>query len=118
MGAGLVGAAYHPYWTQRLNHPTRIVLYAMALTALDAPRKGQAANVYWGGHEALAIALDGDCPKPDEPGYDAAMRKVSRCVTILHRAGAIKTLKKPQPGRRAHYELTLDNWQHPTLLDA
>lgn len=117
MGAALVGATFHPYWTRRLNEPDRIVLIAMALTALDSPRKGQQAGVYWAGHEALAVALAGDCPKPDEPGYPAAMRRVSRACTNLARAGAIRTIRRAAPGRHALYELTLDNWQHPTLLD-
>jgi hypothetical protein len=116
MGARLVTLVL-TYWTGLPDRQFRILL-RMAHTALDTPSDDgkKPAEMYWGGHELLAMTLG--CPYPDGDGAEArraragVLREVRREVAALRKAGACRVVDTGRVVRQGHsqtYLLTL--WQ-------
>ncbi|MEU4578951.1 hypothetical protein [Nonomuraea sp. NPDC023979] len=109
MGAQLV-AAVLANWTHVSDVEFRI-LVRMALTALDHPKGDRPAALYFGGHEALALALRRPFPTGDDEASEKArqniLRDVRRAVTSLIKQGAIESVGGGRAGRRAEYRLLL-----------
>jgi hypothetical protein len=89
------------------------ILMRMALTALDSPNgKGQPARVYFGGWEALSLALARDVPDEDDPRDEAKRRRrrlcreVSEVTSALVTAGAIKPQETARRGHQQTWKLT------------
>jgi hypothetical protein len=100
MGANLVMQVFAG-WTHVSDRAFR-VLVRMAVTALDNPGKGQAAGIYHGGRELLAMSLRG------KGGTDRTRyRSVAEAVAELTEAGAIEHLATGWAGQNAVYRLTL-----------
>ena len=113
MGIRLIGAAYHPHWATVLTHTERLVLVAMALSALDTPSRNRPAELYFGGEEALVIALDGDLPDHGQPAYRTRTRVVRKIISQLIAVGAIERVEHGHKGQRAVYRLILESWRRP-----
>lgn len=89
-----------------LEHRAARCLLIMASVARDAPGpRGEAARVYYGGHEFLAWAL-GLTDWDQEPSQ-SDLRMVRKAVADLVAAGAVKPVNRPQPGVVAAYQLAL-----------
>lgn len=89
-----------------LAHRDARCLLVMALAARDRTSPdGQAARVYWGGHDVLAWSL-GLADWDQEPSA-TARREVRRIIARLIAAGAVKPVNHPQGGARAEYLLAL-----------
>lgn len=101
MGANLVMQVFAG-WTHVSDRAFR-VLVRMAVTALDNPGKGQAAGIYHGGRELLAMSL-----RSDKGSADTRYRAVKRAVAELTEAGAIEHLATGWAGQNAVYRLTLN----------
>lgn len=109
MGAQLV-AAVLANWTHVSDIEFRI-LVRMALTALDHPKGDKPAALYFGGRDALALALRRPFPTGDDEASEKARqniyRDVRRAVTSLIKQGAIECVGEARAGRRAEYRLLL-----------
>lgn len=100
MGANLVMQVFAG-WTHVSDRAFR-VLVRMAVTALDNPGKGQAAGIYHGGRELLAMSLR------NKGGTERTRyRSVAEAVAELTEAGAIEHLATGWAGQNAVYRLTL-----------
>jgi hypothetical protein len=97
MGAALARAAVR---IEGLRPRAHTALIAMALLALDKPRNGRPARVYFAGHQRLIREL-GKYPSPTN------MRHLRRDVSDLVQAGIVKRLGDPEPGRTVAYELLI-----------
>jgi hypothetical protein len=114
MGARLVGLVLL-CWTDLPERQFRILL-RMAYTALDAPSKdGTPVEMYWGGHEPLAMTLRGRYPDGDGEQARKAranlLRHVRTEVAALRKAGACEVVDTGKVVRQGHaqtYLLTLD----------
>ena len=81
MGVEIVKAAM--VHGKRLSGNAYKVLVTMSMSALDKPKDGRPASLYWGGWDALAVAL----------GYDGAERNSSGHVVVKR---AIKELREAE----------------------
>ena len=108
MGATLV-AKVVTTWGKRLSPNGFRVLVHMALTAKDKPTPEVPANMYFGGHAALAIGLKDS----DEKGGEALKKAVQEAVKELIGLGAIVLVRPAKSSGKSHgnaiYELTLNN---------
>lgn len=86
-------------WTS-LTYRARTVLTAMALTALDTPRLGQPARLYYGGPDFLAETLTGSVT-------DSSMRQARKALTELVRAGAVERVTRGGQGHGSEYRVVL-----------
>lgn len=109
MGAKNVKTVY-ANWAHLRDGPFRLLVF-MANTALDSDVEPR----YWGGREALAIALGrfrriagGRTPEEEARERDAAYLAVKRALRQLKNSGAITTLNVAGPGTRSDYRLNLD----------
>lgn len=107
MGARLVAATLNPHWSHLGDRAFR-VLTIMALTALDTPRNGQEAGLYWAGHEYLCAVMYGT----DDPAENQR-QAVKRAVRELVKAGAIEVAQASTGRRRARYRVTADQLRNP-----
>ncbi|HXM54563.1 MAG TPA: hypothetical protein VOB72_04175 [Candidatus Dormibacteraeota bacterium] len=99
MGANLV-AQVLTHWTHVSDRAFR-VLVRMAVTALDKPKDGAPAAVYFAGRELLAMSLRGGGTE------QSRFRIVSRVVAELIEVGAIERTDSGRTGHHAVYRLTL-----------
>lgn len=114
MGAELVGLV-STKWAHLRSVSQYKILIRMALTALDRPAGPEKpAGMYFGGWEALALALGRDIPEADDYSDDAVIRRkcvrdeVIRHTSTLERLGAVKPLvDKPGRDQRQTWKLTL-----------
>lgn len=60
------------------------VLVAMSMSALDKPSNGRPASLYWGGWDALALALGYDAADRNSAGHNAVARAVRELKTGRH----------------------------------
>lgn len=99
MGVELIKqVAGHPS-TSRLSGNAYKALVAMALQALDKPKDGRPAGLYFGGWQTLMVALGYE---PD--GIDsAAHTAVKRAVGELKKAGHISPMLTAARGTRQSY---------------
>lgn len=111
MGARLAKATLDPYWASRLSPDQRVVLTAMALTALDTERQGQEPGIYWGGWEYLWLAYKGELPEPGTPGHRSAQNSLRRMLQALRDAGAIEMVEQGSGRRRSRYKVTPANYK-------
>lgn len=74
MGVEIVKAAV--VYGKSLSGNAYKVLVAMSLSALDKPSNGRPASLYWGGWDALAIALGYDNADRRSSGENAVARAV------------------------------------------
>jgi hypothetical protein len=100
MGASLVVQVLAS-WSHVSDRAFR-VLVRMAVTALDKPQNGQAAAIYHGGRDLLAMTLR------SEGSAETRYRAVKRAVAELTEAGAIEHLATGWAGQNAVYRLTLE----------
>lgn len=103
MGSRLVSLVL-ARWTHVSDRAFR-VLVRMAHTALDEPKDGQPAGLYFGGRDLLAMTLRNE--RGGKP--DSLARSVRYALDELIEAGAIKRLHHGRAGRNTVYELTLAN---------
>lgn len=83
----------------RLSGNAYKVLVAMSLSALDKPSNGRPASLYWGGWDALAIALGHEHADRNSAGHNA----VARAVRELKSAGHITPMVDAGRGTRQSY---------------
>jgi hypothetical protein len=76
MGVEIVKAAIGHPGTSRLSGNAFKVLMSMAMQALDKPKDGRPAGLYFGGWGALQVALGYDEGGPESPGHTAVKRAV------------------------------------------
>ncbi|MGW7301394.1 hypothetical protein [Streptomyces sp. NPDC054829] len=113
MGAANVKAVF-ARWGGLPHAPFRVLVY-MALVSLDADDKdrGMKARQFYGGREALALAMGRMVPEEDRDNADvtrerhAAFAAVDRAVKVLTKEKAIKVLEAAGHYRPAKYELNL-----------
>lgn len=104
MGATLVAQAIQ-HWSEHVSDRAFRVLVTMAVTAKDNASKDIPAGCYFGGQEALTVAL-----KRDRDGTtDSAIRTVKRAIKELSDVGAIRCTQPAVLGGNAVYLLTLNN---------
>lgn len=115
MGVRLVGMTYHPHWSQTLTYAEARALGAMALSALDNTQGDRPADLYFGGEEALVLALDGDLPDVGTATYRTRTKAVQTIVKRLLEVRAIERVTEGRRGQRAVYRLTLSSYQQPAL---
>lgn len=109
MGARLVGAlvAKHPDLSDRAFR----VAVRMALSALDEPRDGRPAHLYFNGWEVLALALGRDLPPAgsadpaERHRRRLASESVRRAVQELVARGLVEPLGTAHRGSRQAYRL-------------
>lgn len=106
MGANLVSQVL-AHWTHVSDRAFR-VLTRMAVTALDKPRDGKPANVYFAGRELLAMSL-----RSDGGTEQSRFRIVARVVAELVQQGAIERIDGGRTGHNAVYRLTLGGLDRP-----
>lgn len=97
MGVEIVKAA--TVYGKRLSGNAYKVLVAMSLSALDKPSNGRPASLYWGGWDALAIALGHDDARRDGQGHKA----VKRAVKELRDGNHITPMVSASRGTRQSY---------------
>ena len=113
MGWKLAHAAHKAALTH-LSPRARLALDYMCWTALDAPRKGQAAAEYWGGNVGVAACLLG----LEEAGTHKGRIAAQRAIKELLDAGAIKQIRAAAPRRNAAYRILIgDFWQPAKPVD-
>lgn len=69
---------------RRLSGNAYKVLVAMSLSCLDKPSNGRPASLYWGGWDALAIALGHPNADRNSAGHNAVARAVRELKTAKH----------------------------------
>lgn len=84
---------------KRLSGNAYKVLVAMSLSALDKPSNGRPASLYWGGWDALAIALGHEDAQRNGQGHKA----VKRAMRELRDAGHISPMLTAARGTRQSY---------------
>jgi hypothetical protein len=100
MGAQLVNKAL-AHWTHVSDRAFRLLI-RMAVTALDKPKDGKPASIYFGGRELLAMTL-----RTDKGSDRSRYRVVARALAELVDAGAIERADSGRQGHNAVYRLTL-----------
>lgn len=75
------------------------VLVAMSMSALDKPSNGRPASLYWGGWDALALALGHENADRNSAGHNA----VARAVRELRNARHITPMVDAGRGTRQSY---------------
>lgn len=89
------------------NSPLRLLVY-MALVSRDGDEHPWCGV----GHTQLAVMALGLTMPDDDKHRDAVLRKVRRCITPLHKSGAIETVRRasygPSGEHPAIYRLHLD----------
>ena len=99
MGVSLAKVVLSATWAH-LSPPARVLLAHMAIVALDHAKD----PVYFGGRDALVLALDGKIE--DEPtARDLQYRRLKRHLEHLKAAGAITTRSHAHRRQRAEYLL-------------
>lgn len=98
MGAGNVKEVF-ARWSHLDHAPFRLLCYMAVVSKDDDPR-------YWGGQEALMMAL-GMSPDADQALRSSTKRVVTKWIRALIDAKAIKLTERPAPGRNAEYTLSL-----------
>lgn len=107
IGAALVGATLNAEWAQRLTPTERLVLIAMAHTALDPGQtNGRAPCEYWNGHESLMLTVLGDLPR-GSTAHSNGLKLIQRAIGKLLKEGAVELLSSGRRGHRARYKITL-----------
>lgn len=101
MGAALVQRAL----MQPIDADAKVLLCAMAMTALDVARNGQPAAIYYGGQNYLIAVIRGEIPDHGTPEYQAAEQAVKRRMLKLKRAGLIELTAPASRHRPARYQL-------------
>lgn len=104
MGYQLVAEALLPQWAV-LPERERLVLVIMCRHALDEPRDGNPSRLYFGGHDLLLLALEGQAWPREHPRHRPAMERVRRALRRLEEAGAVRREVTATHGRKARYEL-------------
>lgn len=99
MGAHNVSQVF-THWTSRLTAREALALSYMALVSLDS----DSPAVYFGGWEALALAIG--CDPASNP--TSAAEQVRRVTSKLASAGAVVSSGRARAGVRAEYALALD----------
>ena len=97
MGVEIVKAATH--YGRRLSGNAYKVLVAMSLSALDKPTNGRPASLYWGGWDALAIALGYDNADRGSAGHNA----VARAIRELKNGRHVTPMNDARTGIRQSY---------------
>lgn len=97
MGARNIGLVYAK-WPHLEEQPFRMLVF-MALHSRDRDE----APLYWGGREALAVAIG----RLGQERERTTIRVVARNVEELVRAGAITKVGRAHRGRNATYRLNL-----------
>lgn len=88
--------------TRNLSPRAKVVLLCMANQAQTRDRRDVPARTYFGGWEALGLALD-----PDQEWTPARRHlAVARCVRELSAAGCVKPVDNPTGGDRRWYRIT------------
>jgi hypothetical protein len=104
MGATLVTQAIQR-WAPHVSDRAFRVLIAMAVIALDKPKKDTPEKLYFGGQEALTHSL-----RRERGGnLDSAVKTVKRAIRELMDVGAIRCTQVAVLGSNAVYLLTLEN---------
>lgn len=83
----------------RLSGNAYKVLVAMSLSALDKPKEGRPASLYWGGWDALAITLGYDNADRGSAGHNA----VARAVRELRKGRHVTPMNDARTGVRQSY---------------
>lgn len=97
MGVEIVKAA--TVYGKRLSGNAYKVLVAMSLSALDKPSNGRPASLYWGGWDALAIALGHENADRNSAGHNA----VARAIRELKKGRHITPMVDAGRGTRQSY---------------
>lgn len=84
---------------KRLSGNAYKVLVVMAMSALDKPKDGRPASLYWGGWDALAVALGYDDAARGSAGHNA----VARAVRELKKARHVTGMGEARTGSRQSY---------------
>jgi hypothetical protein len=104
VGATLVAQAIQ-HWSSHLSDRAFRVLITMAVTAKDNASKEVPAGLYFGGHEALTVALR----RERSSDVASAKKTVKRAIEELTAVGAIRCTQAAVLGSNAVYQLTLNN---------
>lgn len=97
MGIEIVKASV--VYSKRLSGNAYKVLIAMSLSALDKPKEGRPASLYFGGWDALAISLGYDDAERGSTGHNA----VARAIRELRKARHISPMVDARRGYRQSY---------------
>ncbi|MDR7253727.1 hypothetical protein J2X46_002717 [Nocardioides sp. BE266] len=97
MGVEIVKAAM--VYGKSLSGNGYKVLVAMSMSALDKPSNGRPPGLYWGGWDALAIALGYEHAERNSPGQNA----VARAVRELKKGNHITPMLDAGRGTRQSY---------------
>lgn len=97
MGVEIVKAA--TVYGKRLSGNAYKALIAMSLSALDKPHNGRPSSLYWGGWDALALALGHENADRNSAGHNA----VARAVRELRQADHITPMVDAGRGTRQSY---------------
>lgn len=100
MGANLATQAF-AHWSHLSDRAFRVLL-RMCLTALDKPKDGSPAAVYFAGRELLAMSLRSDGGSPR-----TRYRTVAKAIAELTEVGVIEHLATGWAGQNAVYRLNL-----------
>lgn len=98
-----------------LNGNQYKVLIAMAWQALDKPKDGRPAALYWGGWEPLGAALGYGIGDKLDAGSRVAQERVRQAMKGLAKAGLIEPLNVARRGTRQSYRLWITPF--PTVID-
>lgn len=82
MGVEIVKAA--TVYGRALSGNAYKALVAMSLSALDKPSNGRPAGLYWGGWDALALALGYENASRNSAGHNAVARAVRELRAAKH----------------------------------
>lgn len=105
MGIEIVKASV--VYGKRLSGNAYKVLIAMSLSALDRPKEGRPASLYFGGWDALAVSLGYDDADRGTSGHNA----VARAIRELRKERHISPMVDARRGWRQSYLV------HPGGLD-
>lgn len=105
MGARLARYALGPWWAH-LDPAPRCLLGYMASVTYDVAKNGTPAGRFFQGRGVLVLAYTGIAE--NEPGYEAAERRIRRYISTLVEAGAIRVVRPGYRGQHAEYELLVD----------
>lgn len=99
MGVEIVKAAM--VYGKSLSGNGYKVLIAMSMSALDKPSNGRPPGLYWGGWDALAVALGHEDATRDSSGH----RAVKRAIKELRDAKHITPMLNASRGTRQSYSV-------------
>ncbi len=112
MGVHLVAAACGPEWAH-LSDRARVVLFHMAIAALDTDNGETPAATWWKGLDSLILDVLGlDPGELSSTAKKTAFRKIQRAVQELREAGAIELLQQGHNGHPSVYRVC----SQPVLL--